>query len=210
MPRSVADGARPGAGATGSHAFFAALGLLIAGLAAAYPRFFASLVYDRSAIVRGEAWRLLTTHVVHAGGAHCLWNLSGLALVWMAFGPWLTGARWLAAGVASGLGSALGVLALHPEVRAMAGLSGVLHGLLAAGAAASIRAGSRLGWLVLGIVAAKVAWEQIERSSAASAALGGSLAFQAHLYGAITGLSFALLTGTTLHAARPPRRPRSS
>ena len=64
-------------------------------------------------------------------------------------------------GLAVALGSSLGVLLLQPDVRVMSGLSALLHGLLAAGAAAQVRRGERVGWVFLIVLAVKVAWEQI-------------------------------------------------
>jgi rhomboid family GlyGly-CTERM serine protease len=171
----------------GSHAFFAVVALLALGVTAARPRVFASLVFERHGVLQGEAWRLLTAHLVHAGPVHLLLNLAGLALVWLAFGSRLTGAGWVTTGAASALASALGVLLLHPEVRAMAGLSATLHGLLAAGSVAAIRSGDRLGWLFLAILATKLAWEPLAGGSVAPAALGGPVALQAHRYGALAG-----------------------
>jgi rhomboid family GlyGly-CTERM serine protease len=122
---------------------------------------FVALVYQRDAILRGQVWRPLTCHFVHAGPAHLVWNLAGTALVALALGPALRVRGWLLAGLAAAGGSSLGVLLLQPEVRVMAGLSALLHGLLAAGAAAEVRRGERLGWAFLIVLAVKVAWEQI-------------------------------------------------
>jgi rhomboid family GlyGly-CTERM serine protease len=171
----------------GSHAFFAGVALLAVGVAAVRPRGFASLVFERHGVLQGEAWRLLTAHFVHAGLPHLLLNLAGLALVWLAFGSQFTGAGWVTAGAASALASATGVLLWHPDVRAMAGLSATLHGLLAAGAVAAVRSGDRLAWLLLGILAAKLAWEPLAGGSLATAALAGPVAFQSHRYGALAG-----------------------
>ena len=102
------------------------------------------------------------------------------------------------AALVSGLGAGLGVLAFEPEVRAMVGLSGLLHGLMAAGAVAAIRSGERLGWLFLAVLTAKIVWEQLFGPTAATqAALGGAIAVGAHLYGCLAGV----LAGLAL----PPR-----
>jgi rhomboid family GlyGly-CTERM serine protease len=171
--------------------FFAGLAGLTAALALAPPAVVAGLAYDRSRIVRGQVWRLLGTHVAHAGPAHAVWNLAGLALVWMAFGRRLGAKAWLLAGCACALGSTLGPLAFDPEVRFMLGLSGVLHGLLAAGSVVEVREHGRLGWLVLAAVALKLAWEQLD-GSATRAALGAPIAAASHLYGALTGVAAGL------------------
>lgn len=172
----------------GNYGFFLGLVALTTLLEAAHAQVFGRLAYYRHAILRGEIWRLLTGHLVHAGPLHLFWNLAGLALVWIAFGPRLTGRRWLAASLFSGLGAGLGVLAFEPQVRAMVGLSGLLHGLMAAGAVAAIRSGERLGWLFLAVLTAKIFWEQLFGPTAATqAALGGAIAVGAHLYGSLAG-----------------------
>ena len=183
----------------GRQAFFTVVGCLTATLALVPPAVVATLAYDRSRVLGGEAWRLLSAHVVHAGPAHAVWNLAGLALVWIAFGPRLTGLGWLSTSLACALGSTLGVLAFHPEVRFMAGLSGALHGLLVAGAIVEIRERGRIGWLVVGIVALKVGWEQLHGPAAAA-----PVAIHSHLYGALTGL----LAGLVLPAADGARGTR--
>lgn len=186
----------------GSHLFFIGLTSLTVALALVPPSVRAALAYERWAVLKGEVWRLLGASLVHASVAHLLWNLAGLAMVWIAFGPRLSGLAWTAAGLACALGSMLGVLAFHPEVRFVAGLSGVLHGLLVAGSLAEIRKRVRVGWIVLVVVALKIAWEQAGGSSAAAAALGGEVAAHTHLYGALTGV----LVGLALPAADGERR----
>jgi rhomboid family GlyGly-CTERM serine protease len=172
-----------------SHLLFTLLAGLGVALAAAGPRVFVALVYQRDAILRGQVWRPLTCHFVHAGPAHLVWNLAGTALVALALGPALRVRGWLLAGLAAAGGSSLGVLLLQPEVRVMAGLSALLHGLLAAGAAAEVRRGERLGWAFLIVLAVKVAWEQISGPTPLTrAALGGGIATGAHAFGALAGL----------------------
>jgi rhomboid family GlyGly-CTERM serine protease len=172
----------------GSHVFFLALAGAALLLSAVPAEAFAALVYQRRAILRGEVWRLLTGHLVHAGLAHLALNLAGLVLAWVAFGPRLRGREWLAVSVVSGLGADLGVLLFDRQVSAMAGLSGLLHGLMAAGAVVAIRSGERLGWLVLSVLAAKVGWEQLGGAlPPTSAVLEMAVAVGAHLYGSLAG-----------------------
>jgi rhomboid family GlyGly-CTERM serine protease len=177
---------------------FVALAGLAVGLHAAGPRFLARLAYDRSSILRGEVWRLLTTYLVHAGLGHLLWNLVATGVVWVSVARAFGAGMWLAATLLVALGSSLAVLLLQPEVRAMAGLSALLHGLLAAGATAEIRRGERLAGVLLALLGAKIVWEQL----AGPPALGGPIpsdrvAIGAHAFGALAGL----LAGLALPAA---------
>ena len=168
---------------------FAALAALAVGLYAAGPRFLGLLAYDRSSILRGEVWRLLTTYVVHAGLGHLLWNLAATGVVWVSVGRALRAGTWLAATLGVALGSSLAVLVLQPEVRVMAGLSGLLHGLLAAGATADIRRGDRWTGLLLALLAAKIAWEQLVGPSLLGGPVPGDrVAVGAHAFGALAGL----------------------
>jgi hypothetical protein len=68
----------------------------------------------------------------------------------------------------------------------MAGLSAVVHGLMAAGGVAEVRRGQRLAWLFLAALAAKLVLEQLHGSLAAGF-LGGAIAVDAHLYAAVAG-----------------------
>jgi rhomboid family GlyGly-CTERM serine protease len=180
---------------------FAALVALAAGFHAAGPSFLARLAYERPSILRGEVWRLLTTYLVHAGLGHLLWNLAATGVVWVSVGRAFRAGMWLAATIAVALGSSLAVLLLQPEVRAMAGLSALLHGLLAAGASAEIRRGERLAGVLLALLAAKIAWEQL----AGVPPLGGPVpgdrvAVGAHAFGALAGV----LSGLALPVAANP------
>ena len=170
------------------HVFFAALGGIALTLALAGPRALVALAYRRDAILlRGEAWRLLTTHLVHMDARHLAWNLAGLALPWLVFARRLPALGWTAVAAAAGLAASLGMLFLHADVRAMAGLSAVVHGLMAAGAVVEVRRGQRAAWLFLAALGAKLAWEQLGGATAAGRFLGGGVAVDAHLYAAMAG-----------------------
>jgi rhomboid family GlyGly-CTERM serine protease len=170
---------------------------LASGLAAtAGRRGFAALCYVRAAVLHGEVWRLSTTHLVHASVAHLGWNLAGLVLVALAVGRELSAPRWAIAALASGLGASLGVLLLSPRTAAMAGLSALLHGLLAAGGVAALRRDRRAGFALLAALAAKLAAERWGLWPA-TAALGRATAIDAHLYGAVAGVIAGLPLGST-------------
>jgi rhomboid family GlyGly-CTERM serine protease len=168
------------------HAPFFALALTCALAAAAGPAAFEALAYLRHAVLAGEAWRLLTTHLVHADGTHLAWNLGGLALVALAVARELAARQWIVVIVGAGIGGPLGVLLLSPHTAAMAGLSDLLHGLLAAGGIAALRRDRRLGVVVLLALVAKLAAEQVGVWPA-GVRLGRPTATDAHLCGALAG-----------------------
>jgi rhomboid family GlyGly-CTERM serine protease len=153
-----------------------------------------SLRYERDGILAGEVWRVLTGHLVHLTWNHLLLNLGGLALIWLLFGRHLTSAQWGIVIAASATGVSLGLMLLHPDLHWYVGLSGLLHGMFVAGALGGLFSGYRAEWLLLGLVAVKLAWEQATGALPGTEELaGGFVVVDAHLYGAVTGLVVALL-----------------
>jgi rhomboid family GlyGly-CTERM serine protease len=159
------------------------------------------LRYDRAKILGGEAWRIVTGHIVHLGWMHFFLNLAGLALIWLLFGRIYTALQWGIVVLACAVGISLGFMFMHPELTWYVGLSGVLHGMFVAGAVASLFAGNRAEWLLLGLLIVKMVWEQLRGSLAETEHLiGGLVIVDAHLYGALIGLAIALAFRV---AARP-------
>lgn len=153
-----------------------------------------SLRYERDGILSGEVWRLLTGHLVHLTWGHFALNVGGLVLIWLLFGARLSPARWLIVLLASALGVSTGLLVAHPELNWYVGLSGVLHGMFVAGALGGLYAGYRAEWLLLGLLALKLAWEQLAGPLPGTEELAGGLVIvDAHLYGALSGLAAGLL-----------------
>jgi len=149
--------------------------------------------YDRAGLAGGELWRLLSGHVAHLGWTHVALNLAGLALVWVLTGNALRLVEWVAVAVTSLIVMDAGFWFLAPQLAWYVGLSGLLHGLLAAGllVGGMTRPERRVEALVLGtLVAGKLAWETAAGPLPGSAALsGGPVVVAAHLYGAIGGLA---------------------
>lgn len=164
------------------------------------------LRYDRAAILDGQWWRLLGAHLVHLGPGHLLMNLAGLWLVWALVGSALSERGWLVLMCADALITGLGLLIFNPQLGWYVGLSGVLHGLLVAGAVSEVRGGRRDAWLLLAALAFKLGWEQWAGPLPGSeASAGGTVIVDAHLYGALGGLLFALLLPPRLLPPRPPK-----
>jgi rhomboid family GlyGly-CTERM serine protease len=163
-----------------------------------------ALRYERAAVLDGEVWRLATGHLVHADLRHLGWNVLGVLIVWGLFARDYTTRQWLIILLASTAATSLGFLLLEPGLEWYVGFSGVLHGCMAAGLVAWLRAvRDPLTWLVTGLFAAKLAWEH---SVGALPFTGGSLSIpvvhEAHTYGAVGGLLAALvLSGRTRRGA---------
>ncbi|MBI1194958.1 MAG: rhombosortase [Gammaproteobacteria bacterium] len=152
------------------------------------------LRYDRPAILDGAVWRLLTGHLEHLGWPHLFMNLAGLWLLWLLYGDCMNDRLWAGMLAATGLGISAGLLVLDPKLVWYVGLSGILHGVFSCGIICRLRAAARGEWLMLTLLTAKLAWEQVNGSVPGSAEFaGGPVIVDAHLYGAIIGAVFGLL-----------------
>lgn len=152
-----------------------------------------ALRFERGAVAGGEWWRLLSGHLVHLGWSHLWLNIAGLTLIWALVGPLLSIRQWWITALVCAFGTGLGLVLGVPELEWYVGLSGVLHGLLAAGTVAGIAAGQRDMGLLLLALAAKLGWEQWRGPLPGSVeAVGGPVVVDAHLYGAIAGVGMAL------------------
>lgn len=147
-----------------------------------------ALMYDRTQIANGELYRLATGHLVHLDWRHLLLNLAGLLLVWLLVGDRYRSAHWLViAGASAAAIDALFWWSM-PELRWYVGLSGVLHGLLIAGAIGLIRERRTEALVLLAAVGAKLVYEHLVGPMPGSAdAVSGNVITEAHLYGALGG-----------------------
>ena len=157
------------------------------------PEWQTGLRFQREGIGAGELWRLITAHFVHLGWSHLWLNLAGLALAWVLVGVAYNWRGWLATLLVTALGTSAGLWFFSPALSWYVGLSGVLHGLLIAGALALIGK-YKDAPLLLGLVAVKLAWEQwMGPMPGSEAAAGGPVVVSAHLYGAVSGAAAWLL-----------------
>ncbi len=160
-----------------------------------------ALRYEREAVLGGEAWRLVTGHLVHADLRHLGWNVLGVVIVWGLFAREYTPRQWLIVLLASTAATSLGFLLLEPGLEWYVGFSGVLHGCMAAGLVASLQsARDPLTWLVTGLFAAKLAWEHsVGALPFTASSISLPVVHEAHTYGALGGLVAALVL-----SRRPP------
>ena len=145
--------------------------------------------YERQAIQGGEYWRLVSGHLVHLGWGHLWPNLAATAIIGLLFEGVFRNADWLRVGAASAAAIDLGLYALEPQVLWYVGLSGVLHGYVAAGALALLVRRDKLGVVLAIGVAAKLIFEQLSGPVPFTAeSVGGPVVVAAHLYGVVGGL----------------------
>jgi rhomboid family GlyGly-CTERM serine protease len=152
------------------------------------------LAFSRPAIGDGQLWRLLTGHFVHLGLSHLLLNLAGLMLVWYLVSASFRTSDWLAILlIVIGITDA-GLWFLEPQLTWYVGLSGILHGLLAAGIVGAWRSGRR-ELRILGIaLLAKIVYEQLVGPLPGSEeSTGGAVIVAAHLYGGVAGVCAAAM-----------------
>lgn len=157
-----------------------------------------ALLYERSAILRGDIWRLWTGHWVHFGGAHLLWNLAVLVPA----GLWAehlapASFRLLCFLSAGAIGAAL--FSFDPALIRYGGLSGLAAASLAFLAFTQLSARTEDRWFwrgVLLLLILKVAAEiLLDRSLFAQLEETGIHAVPlAHLAG--------ILSATVVHAVR--------
>lgn len=146
--------------------------------------------YEREAIGDGEYWRLVSGHVIHLGLGHLWPNLAALAIIGALFDDVFRASDWWRATVASAAAIDVGLYALEPDVHWYVGLSGVLHGFVAAGALALVLKRRALGVALGAGLVAKLAFEQLVGAVPFTAAsVGGPVVVAAHLYGSLGALA---------------------
>ncbi|MEL6367716.1 MAG: rhombosortase [Pseudomonadota bacterium] len=153
--------------------------------------------WDAAAYQRGELpaapWRAISAHWVHLGAVHAGLNAAALALLAALVGRCLSARAWLGLWLVASLAISLVLMAGMPSLERYVGASGVLHAIATGGGIALFSRQRLESVLLLGGVGAKLAWEQLEGPSAATAELiGGNIIAEAHLIGAISGLVYGL------------------
>jgi len=147
--------------------------------------------FDRSLLLNGEYWRLLTCHFVHVDMKHGFLNGLAVLLCLYIFNK-LHFSDWAALTLTSALFISIALFVINPSILWYVGFSGVLHAWFAAGALAMILNGERiLGICLLALLFIKLIWEQYTGVRILSE--DALVITEAHLYGAIFGLIYAAL-----------------
>jgi len=153
------------------------------------------LQYDRAALAGGQAWRLVTAHVAHLGLAHAVLNAAAWILVWRLGRGMLSGRQWAWLLVGSAVTVDAGLYLLSPRIEWYVGASGMLHGAFAGMAWWASRGVSpQFGRILLGLLAAKLIWEQLSGNAIGTGVLGAApVVTSAHFYGTAGGWITAVL-----------------
>ena len=163
-----------------------------------------ALRYDRVWIGQGETWRLISGHFAHLGWSHLALNSVGMLLVWFLIGGSYTHRSWaLIVGITLATMDA-GFWFLNPELYWYVGMSGLLHGLLAAGIVARWKNFDTETAILLLLLVAKISWEQFSGPVPGSESTsGGPVVVDAHLYGALGGVLGAVLARIRVKSPAP-------
>jgi len=156
------------------------------------------LRYERELVLQGEYWRLVTAHLVHLNTWHMMLNVGGFALITLLFKSDYSWRGWLLIALFSVIAIDVAFVCWEPQILWYVGLSGVLHGALAAGAVSWWQYQQR--WLSLGltlILAGKLAWEYRHGATLAMGDL--PVVVEAHRYGALGGLVAGLILWLQAH-----------
>ena len=150
------------------------------------PEWTQALRFERAALLQGQWWRLVTGHWVHLGARHLLLDSAGLVLLWALYARTLRPRNWplvLACAVAA---IDAGLWWAEPQVQWYVGLSGLLHGAWAAGAAALCTRRDRAGAMMLALLVGKLLLEYRTGASVLTGAF--PVVTAAHFFGALGGL----------------------
>jgi rhomboid family GlyGly-CTERM serine protease len=176
--------------------------LVLSGLSGALllapPAWRAALLYDRSAVVAGQWWRLFSANFLHLGVWHWLLNVLSLVLLALLCPERASAAAWAARILAIGSGTCLGLYLGSPQIASYVGMSGMIYGLFLLGLGRQAIQGDRIAIACLVFLAARVGWELhagIPHSE--EKLIGGHVVPQSHLY----GMAAALVYGAGTAAA---------
>ncbi|HJS22211.1 MAG TPA: rhombosortase [Steroidobacteraceae bacterium] len=159
------------------------------------------LRYERELIAQGQWWRLVTAHIVHLGWTHLALNVMGLALMWALFFPDYSPRGWALILACSLVTIDAAFFFIERDVRWYVGLSGLLHGVMAAGTIAYARRREPGAWILVPFLIGKLLYEQLVGTMPYSLdSADGPVVVDAHLYGVLGAVVGVL-------ALRPRRQP---
>ncbi|PCJ36955.1 MAG: rhombosortase [Moraxellaceae bacterium] len=149
-----------------------------------------ALSLHRSMIDNGEWWRIITGQVVHLSVNHTLLNAMGYIILCFGFRKEVSATEEMLALIVSMFGVGFGIYLFNPEISWYVGLSGAIYGLLISNVMIGAKRTPTLSALFLFFIVTKIIYEQFFAGPdrATEALIGGEVAIDSHLYGALTGL----------------------
>lgn len=150
--------------------------------------------YEASFINHSEYWRVLSAHFVHLNWLHWALNSAGLLLLVAITQVQWRVQKWILILLVHGLVISLAFLLFNPELKWYVGLSGLLYGLYANAALELWKKDKLIAGLLLLFVIAKIVSEQwFGNVLEVTNILNAPVVVDAHAYGLVCGLIFALL-----------------
>lgn len=147
-------------------------------------------------VSHGEIWRLVTANFVHFGWAHTLMNVAALLLCTQALLNELSLIKYLSLLLTCCLAVSAGIYWFNPEYRPYAGLSGAIHGLVFAGLIPTRAYPLWVKITGLLLITGKLVQENLPGYEATDLQqlIPAAVAVESHVYGAIAGATFALIS----------------
>jgi len=158
-----------------------------------------ALVHEK--ISQGEVWRLVTSQFVHLGFNHTVLNLVGYLIVAASFREDISPREEMITLLLAVIGVGCGIYLFNPEIKWFVGLSGAIYGILTHFLIIGWRrSGILSGFFALYLVG-KFVYERFiaEPDNFTASLIGGAVAIDSHLYGAITGLITGIISLLIFH-----------
>lgn len=149
-----------------------------------------------SAVDKGEAWRLITSNLVHFGWTHTIMNTAAFLLCGYAFFSGYSVWKFLGLFLTCCISVGMGIYFFNPHYAPYAGLSGAIHGLIAAGLLLTREYPGWLRWSAGFLFLGKLFHENTGYFDTTDLQnlIGAQVAVEAHCYGALGGLVFIAST----------------
>lgn len=161
-----------------------------------------ALVHD--SVSNGEVWRIVTSQFVHLGFNHTVLNLVGYLIVSASFREDITPREEMIALGISVLGVGCGIYLFNPEIGWYVGLSGAIYGILTHYLIIGWRRSAILSLFFGLFLVGKFIYEQLIAGpdTVTAGLIGGMVAIDSHLYGAITGLVTGIISLLWIHKGK--------
>lgn len=149
-------------------------------------------------INEGHIWRLLSAHFIHINWQHFFMNMAGVALCLAVFRDDVKASHWIYSSLFLSLFSSVFLYLSYAPMQSYVGFSDVLHGWIVIGMLAMLPKETKLASMMLVLFIAKVLYENLYQPPSSELLGGSRVATESHLYGAIGGFIFSLVSNQSL------------
>lgn len=159
----------------------------------------ADVMYNRALVLgNGEFWRVFTANFAHFNDSHLGLNVFGVLVATVLFREGESMKTWFLAWMVTMIGSTTHLL-FTPDILWYVGMSGAVYGIFAFGAIRLIqRETTCFGWFLLGLMCMKLLMDFLHKNPA-SELLSMPVVDSAHVFGALTGVSFAVFANSDFY-----------